>query len=416
MGARATAVTGHGVGTEARVVAGAFLAYGAIFFDRLAPLYLVGVIAADLGVPSAAEGTLALLIGVGWAAAMPIARLASGRWSHRRRVVVAGLGSAAIGGLSVIAPGWGTFVALRGLAGLVAATAAPAVTGLTFAAAPARRRGLDLGLVQSSTRLLGSLLSPALVTAVAVTAGWRPALLLSAALVVLGAIVLLVLVPAEVAPGQPGTSGSLSYRAGGRRNVVVCVIAAAVLLLWLTLISQIGVGLLTGWLDVSTDRAGQLVGAFGLGAAIGALAVPPLSDRMGRRAALAASATAGGLGGLLLGAAALTDAGLAPLAVALLLALGGMAMGGFPLVISIIPAEAVATGDVGRALAAPIVGAELVGGAALPALAGAIAAQLGGPVVLLAAAGAVLLVGVLPLALAPLERSEVIETDPATAP
>lgn len=391
---------------EVPAIAGAFFAYGAIFFDRFAPLYVVALIAADLGVPSAAEGTVALLIGVGWALAMPTARLASGRWPDRRRVLAAAAGAAVCGAASAAAPGWLALVALRGLGGLCAGTAAPAITSLAFAAAPAHRRGLDVGIVQSSTRLLGSLASPAVVTAVALAWGWRAALVASALAVVAGAAVLAALVRPQPRPAQqPGGSAAepLSFRPGGRRNVLLSAVGCVVLLFWITTFSQSAVPLVQQWLTVEADVAGRVVAAFGVGAGAAALLTPIASDRVGRRAALAAAVALGGLGGLGMALAAAAELPVGPWAAAALVLLGGVAMGGLPLVISIVPAEGVATGDVGRALAVPIASAELAGGAALPAVAAAAAAEVGLAPVLAVAAASVLALAAVSAALEPLE-------------
>lgn len=383
---------------EIATVAGAFTVYGAIFFDRLAPLYLVHLIASDLGVPDAAEGTLALLIGLGWAGAMLLARAASGRWADRTRILV-GAGTCAVLSLaSAAAPGWLAFIALRGLGGLAAGTASPAVTALSFAAAPPRRRGLDLGLVQSSTRVLGSLASPVAVTAVAVAWGWRPAIMVSAAFLAVGALVLASLVPAGASTrAARRRDADLVYIPGGVRDVAVCTAVSVVLIAWLMIFSQSGVPLVSGWLDVPADVAGRYVGLFGIGSAIAAMAVPIGSDTVGRKAALVWSALIGGGSGV--AAAMLAALGVVPPlpVVALLLLLAGVTMGGLPLSISIVPAEAVASGDVGRALAWPIAVGEIAGGAALPALAAAAAVPLGlGPVV---AAGAAAVGGTAGLAL-----------------
>ncbi|QBI21010.1 hypothetical protein ER308_16460 [Egibacter rhizosphaerae] len=72
--------------------------------------------------------------------------------------------------------------------------------------------------------------------------------------------------------------------------------------------------------------------------------------------------------------------------------MGGVGMGGLPLVISIVPAEAVAEGEVSRALLVPIASAELLGAAALLLAAAAAAAAVGHPPVVAAtAAGLVVL-------------------------
>lgn len=376
---------------EVATVSGAFLLYGSVFFDRLAPLYLVGLVAADLGVPSRVEGTLALCIGLGWAAAMPLVRSTSGRWPDRTRILVA----AGVGGtlslLSAAAGGWLLFIVLRGLGGLAAASGAPSVTALVFGSAPADRRGRDLGIVQSSTRLLGSLVSPVVVTAVAVASGWRAAIVTSGVVLLVGAVVLALLVPPAPggALGRPGHR-PFSYRHEGRRNVLLCAIGCGLLLGWLTIWSQSSVALLRTWLDVGPDLAGRYVGLFGFGAATAALLVPVVSDRIGRRAALALAGIVGGGGGLALGAMA--AAGVRPPLVVVWAALflAGTAMGGLPLCISIVPAESVATGDVGRALTGPIFTGEVVGSAALPAVAAWAAASVGRPAVLMAGATGVL--------------------------
>lgn len=386
---------------EVPTVAGTFLAYGALFFDRLAPLYLVALIASDLSVSREGQGILALTIGVGWAGSMALARWASGRWGNRRRILVAAAGVSLLGAASALVSGWTAFVILRGLGGLLAGTAAPAVTALSFAAAPAHRRGLDLGVVQSSTRLLGSLVSPVIVTAVAAAVDWRAALLTSSGFVVVGAIALVVLVPTvPPPPGDNASSATPILHRGGCRNIWLCTASSVALVMWLIVVSQGGGPLLQAWLDLGVAEAGRLLSLSGVGAWLATLVVPLGSDRLGRRGALAASSLAGGVAGLGVAIAASGSAG-GWLTAALLMTLSGVAMGGLPLVISIIPAEAIASGDVGRALTAPIIGAELLGGAMLPAVAFAAAARVGLPFVLGIAAVLLLLVTTLSFALRP---------------
>jgi MFS family permease len=395
----------RGRGGEAATVAASFVAYGAVFFDRLAPLYLVALIAADLGVPSAYEGTLALLIGLGWAAAMPVVRATSGQLGDRDRILLAAVVSALLGLASAAAPGWVVFVALRGLAGLAAASGAPAITSLVFSSSPPSRRGLDLGIVQSSTRIVGSLVAPVVVTAVTVSAGWRPAIVVSAVLVLVGAVTLLVTVPRGGAPRRRrvATDHAYALHPGGRRNVVLCTLACVLLLAWLTVWSQSSVPLIQGWLGVDADAAGRLVGWFGVGSGVAALLVPIVSDRVGRRGALAAGSAIGGSGGLVAGVLAATGAVPPRAVVVTVLFAAGVAMGGLPLVISIVPAEAVASGDVGRALTGPIAGGEVFGSAALPAAAAVLAVPLGLAVVVAISAAGVLGLVVLSALLRPLE-------------
>lgn len=397
-----------GPGREVALVGGAFFLYGAIFFDRLAPLYLVTLIAADLGVPSALEGTLALLIGMGWAIAMPIVRLTTGWFDDRSRILVAAVTTAVFSLASAAAGSWLLFVLLRGLGGIAAGSSSPAITSLMFSVAPAKRRGLDLGIVQSATRVIGSLVAPVVVTAVAVAHGWREAVVVSAGVLLISAVTMLVTVPgSRRRPGAGAPREEFAWLPGGRRNVLLSTIACVLLLAWLTIWSQSSVPLISSWLAVDADQAGRLVGLFGIGAGVSALAVPISSDRLGRRGALALSSILGGAGGIALGVLAASAVVPARGLVALVVVLCGVAMGGLPLVISIVPAEAVASGDRGRALLAPIGAGEIFGAAALPALAAVVAVPLGHAAVMGVAGAGVLGLTVISVLLRPLSPAAV---------
>ncbi len=386
---------------EVPTITGTFLIFGALFFDRLAPLYLLALIADDLPVSRIGQGTLALTIGLGWAGSMALARWTSGRWGNRRRILVAVTGAALLGAASVVATSWTAFILLRGLGGLLAGTAPPAVTALSFAAAPAHRRGLDLGVVQSSTRLLGSLISPVVVTSIAVAIDWRIALLTSSGFVAVSATVLMLLVPVDPPPADDAVAAATPVlHPTGRRNILLCTAAAIALTSWYTVVSQSAGPILQAWLDLGAAEAGRLLGLFGLGGWLAALVVPLASDRIGRPMALAASSLVGGAAGLGVAIAANGSAG-GPLTAAILMTLSGVALGAMPLAISIIPAEAVASCDVGRAVAAPIIGAEVLGAALLPAIALAATGQVGSSTSLGVAAGLLLVVAASSLALRP---------------
>lgn len=209
----------------------------------------------------------------------------------------------------------------------------------------------------------------------------------SALLLLAGGVVLTVAVPRGLrSRGRSSVSAPFELHVGGRRNVVLSTVACILLLAWLIVWNQSSVQPVSDWLAVDASAAGRLVGVFGIGASVAAFAVPMAIDRFGRRLSLACTALLGGAGGLAVGVVAAADvvppAGLATVG----LFLSWVAMGGLPLVISIIR---VASGDVGRALVAPIAGSEVVGAAVLPILA-APAIPLGLPLVVALAATAVL--------------------------
>ncbi len=394
-------------GREFATVASSFLTYGSVFFDRLAPLYLVALIASDLGVPSAAEGTLALLIGLGWALAMPVVRATAGRFDDRTRILAAVVVSAGFSLLSATATSWLWFIVLRGVGGIAAGSGSPVFTSLMFTVAPPSRRGLELGIVQASTRIIGSLAAPIVVTAVTVAYGWRQAMVVSALLLLASVVVFVLAVPGgRTRPGSATAQERFVWRKGGRRHMLLCTLGCIVLLAWLNIWSQSSVGLVEGWLQVSADEAGRRVGLFGIGSGIGALAIPILSDRVGRRSAIALGAILGGGGGVAVGVMAGLEVVPAGWIIGLAILLCGVAMGNLPLTISIVPAEAVASGDRARALLIPIAAGEILGAALLPVIAAVLAAPFGYPVVVAAAGGAVCSMLIISVLLRPLGPPE----------
>jgi hypothetical protein len=361
---------------EARAVGGGALVFGTLFLDRLAPLYLIVIIREEEALGPGALAMIPLVIGIGWAVAMTVGRWTRGRWSDRSRIAIGAGGAALFHVASALVGAWPAFLVLRFLGGILAGTVAPPVTGLIFAWAPPRRRGLDAGIMFSSTRLLGSLVAPVLVLAVAVRAGWQTALLVSALLLLLATIAFLAVSPAG--PARPSTAADAVERREqartvlaphGSRNVALATVFGILFAGWLTIVSQFGPSVVVSSLEVTPDRAGAIVGGFGIGGWIAALTVPALSDRIGRGGAVGGASAIGGTAALVLTYVLAAGPGSPTWVPTLLFALGGIALGALPLALSVIPGEAVLRGDPGGAVTWPVVGAEVIGAAVLPALA-----------------------------------------------
>ena len=137
--------------------------------------------------------------------------------------------------------------------------------------------------------------------------------------------------------------------------------------------------------------AGGVLGSFGVGAAIGAFVVPTWSDRIGRRAGQFTTMALGAVSGTAILVLNRLDAG-SVLVGLLVLGVGGLAMGGLPMALSLIPADTVAVGDPGRAMVMPALVAELAGGGIAPAVLAILAAHFG-PTVPIAGAAGLLTIG-----------------------
>jgi len=348
----------------APTVAAAFLAYGAVFFDRLAPLFLLTTILRDLPVTVSLEGTLPLTVGLGWALAVPMTRIAARRLGDRDRLALGLVIAGVLGLASALTTSWLTFVLLRGIAGVFSGATAQPVTALSFRVSPRARWGLVTGFVQSAPRVGGNLLAPALIVIVAASFGWRAALATSAIVLLVIAALVIAIVPRT--PPSDRVADALVWKDGGERTVNACAWASTAILVWLTTFSQAGIPLLIRWLDVTVLRAGELMSTFGAGAVLAAFLAPWSSDRIGRHGAVAVAGSIGSAAGGLLVALPLLGARPTETVVALLLLGAGVGMGALPLVMSAIPAESVRSGDVGLAMARPLVAGEAFGAALLP--------------------------------------------------
>lgn len=378
-----------------RTVAGGFLLYGALFTDRLAPLFLAERIGIHFDVEVAALGLLPFAIAVGWTVGLGAGRLAGRRLSLRQRLWVGGSITALAGLASVLAPSYAVFLTIRLLGGVGANIASPALIALVVRATPLHRRGAALGVLQSSTRVAGSFLAPIVLTLVVAAAGWRPAVAVAAATIVLVLLPAMALLPRQLGPsGTSAMSRPPTYRPGGGGLIALAAVTAVLTMLWLVLMSQGGVPLLEQWLGLEVAAAGRLLAWFGIGGTFAAVAVPSWSDRS-RSLALAGASLATAISGGVLGVAALLELPLPLPAVAACIGLAGIGLGGLPLAISVLPADAVAEGDVDRAVEVPIISAELLGGALLPAIAFAVITEVGMAGLILTTAASFLLLAVI---------------------
>lgn len=371
-----------------RTVAAGFLLYGALFTDRLAPLFLADRIGAAFEVDASALGLLPFAIALGWLLGLAAGRLVGRRISLQQRLWVGALVTATAGMASLLAPNFALFLLLRLLGGIGANITSPALIALVVRASPPHRRGIALGTVMSSTRIAGSFAAPIALTAIVAQAGWQPALAVATGTLLLAIGPVVLLVPRHVGSAEaPAKSLPPVYREEGPRILAIAGVLAMLTFLWLTLISQGSVPMLESWLGVDVTTAGRLLGWFGIGSTVAAIGVPLWSDRS-RAAAVGGSCLVAAVAGGYLGIAVLLDWQPATVVVGLCFALAGIGLGGLPLAISVLPADAVREGDVDRAIEVPIISAELVGGAILPAVAFAIVAQVGiAPVLLVVAAG-----------------------------
>lgn len=190
-------------------------------------LVIAGVlpdIARDLDVSVAASGQLVTVFALTFALGAPVAAAVTARVPRRGLLVgaaavfvLANLGAAA-------APGYGSVLAARVVAGLAAATASPAAFAVAAAAAPEGRRGRFLAVV--SAGMTTSLVAGVPVgTWIGDALGWRATMLYVAALAAVAGVVLAVTLPGL--PGAAPVRGRLrALRRPGTALALVAMVPA----------------------------------------------------------------------------------------------------------------------------------------------------------------------------------------------
>jgi len=350
------------------------LTFGVVMFDRGAINFLSPFILKDLPLSNAQIGVAASVVALTWAASGLLIGRLSDRVGRRKPFL---LGAVVLFSLCSIATGFvggfAALVAVRLAMGLGEGPVPAMATALNLGHSSDDRRGFNVGLFAFFTGLLGSTLAPMILVGWAISFGWRAAFFL-AGVPGLVAAALIALVVREAprqhatvvaAPGSPLAILRV-------RNVWLCAVIASLLLAsWL--VAQVFLPLyLVRVRHLSPLDMGVVMTAYGLVGLVGALVLPALSDRLGRKPVLAVFASSavviplacvwwtGGVAGL----AALCGVG------ALGSALPHVAIG-------MAPGESVRPVDRGTALGLVMGVAEICGGFGGPSLAGLAADHMG---------------------------------------
>lgn len=348
------------------------LANGVVALDRLTVSYLSPFIVADLHLSNTQVGllqgalSLAIAISSFW-----LGQLAD-RTGKRKIILILGavifsIGSAAGG----FASGFILLFAARFLLGFAEGPMVPVSQAVLADATAPERRGFFMGAMQmTGAFLFAGFVGPWIAVLIAAAWGWRYAFFLSAIPGLLLALALALTVDRDPPPAPDA-----NYSQQGLTETFAALWRVPNMRL------ALGVaGLFTGWLAVQnsflalyltsvkhltpTAMSGVL-SMGGIAAVAGGIALPWLSDRIGRRAVLAYGSFAGVVAPLAL----LSLPGDAWLLGAAVL-IGWSVLGIAPLYCAVVPSESVPPALVTSAIGLSMAVAELVGGVIAPAIAG----------------------------------------------
>jgi MFS family permease len=351
------------------------LTFGIVMLDRGAINFLAPFIVADLKLTNAQLGIAASVVSLTWAVAGYLVGRISDTSGRRKPYLV---GAVVLFSLCSIASGFagGFFmlVTARLLMGLGEGPVPALSTALIFDASSPHRRGLNYGVFAFFTGLLGSVLAPIVIVALATWFDWRVAFYLAGVPGLVAAVVIALFVrevPAALAPigGNLRAKQQSSFVDVLRvRNVWLSAMIASLLLAFLTDLFVFLPLLLVRELQLLPGAMGVVMTAVGAVVLFGGLVLPALSDRWGRKTVLIACAPLGAVLPLACVYGTGSFAGLVAFC-----ALAGL-VGALPfLAIAIVPSESIQPRDRGAAVGLVMGTAEILGGFAAPAITGIVA-------------------------------------------
>lgn len=374
-----------------------FFTFGFVFMDRLSIVFLFPFIGPALHLNNAEIGMIVSILSITWA----ISGWFFGSFSdHLRRkrafLIPITLFFSITSILSGLVNSFYTMVIVRGLMGLGEGPILPIAQAAVSEASTPKRRGFNLGFVQSASGLLGATIAPIVVTDIAATSSWRNAFYLLAVPGILMTLVLWRFMKKEDAHLQADhTHVRLPYATVfTHRNVWLSTVISGAFMTWLFVLTTFAPLYLIKVDHFTIPQMGLIMSAMGFGSFIWGFFVPYLSDHFGRKITLILFSFISCLSPLALLTIHST--------VTIMMLVGFFAnvgQGCFPLFMAIIPAESVNPTQAATAISLSQGAGELVGGALLPTLAGAAADTFGLSAPLWIAAAGALCAAVVSMAL-----------------
>jgi predicted MFS family arabinose efflux permease len=274
---------------EWKVVGAMALGFGLVGIDRFLISPLFPTIARELGLNYGDIGTIAGALALAWGIAALLMGSLSDRIGQRKVLVGALILFSLLIGASGLATGLGSLIAVRLIMGVADGAFTPASIAATLEASAPRRRGLNIGIQQMMLPLCGLAFAPWLVGFLLPHIGWRwifalfgiPGLALAAFVW-------------KVMPDVISVSAPQNLLEDWRQILAVRNVRLLMLLMpcWLTCLVTTSAFLpsyLVDYRHLSNAHMGFVMTAIGLGSTLGTLALPTLSDIVGRKPVLLGS-------------------------------------------------------------------------------------------------------------------------------
>lgn len=355
------------------------LAFGFVFFDRLALSFLAPFLVPELQLNNTQLGMLASALALTWAiAGYGVGALSDYLGNRKVLLVIAIVVFSACSVISGLATSFLMLLGARLVMGLAEGPVLPIAQSIMAAESSEHRRGFNMGVLQNFlSSLLSYFAAPLILVAIGSAYGWREAFYIAGipGFIVAILIALFIREPKHSVPVAAHGAGNTIplSKMLGYRNIWICTIISCLMVAWLLIQLTFLPIYLVQTRGFSPGVMSIAMSALGVAAAISSIVVPALSDRFGRRPALAVFAFVGVLSPL----TTVLFNGPLP-AMILLIGLGFLAIGCFSLFMATVPSETIPPAYVATALGFIMGVGEIAGGFAGPGLAG-LAADAFGP-------------------------------------
>jgi MFS transporter, ACS family, hexuronate transporter len=354
------------------------LAFGIVFFDRVALNVLAPFVVPDLKLNNSELGALAAGLGLTWAISGYGVGALSDYLGNRKLLLVAAIIVFSI--CSIISGLASSFLMLLGarmVMGVAEGPVLPIAQSIMMAESSEKRRGFNQGVLQNFlSTLMGSFAAPLILVAIGSAYGWRHAFYVAGIPGFVIALLILCFVR-EPKPVETRLHGNVVARFGlarllRYRNVWVCTIVACLMIAWV-LIQLVFLPIyLVQTRGLTPGEMSIVMAATAVSSAVSSMVVPALSDRFGRRPITVLFTLLSLFGPL----TAVLFSGPLPV-MCLLMAAGFFAVGSFSLFMATIPSETIPSAQVATTMGFIIGVGEIVGGFSGPGLAGVAADALG---------------------------------------
>lgn len=279
--------TGWDSGYEYRVVGLMAIGFGLVGLDRYIIFPLFSVIREDLGLDYADLGIISAALAFTWGLSAIYSGNLTDKVGAKRVAIVAIIAFSTLVAFTGLANGLISLIILRALMGLAEGGFVPASIVQTIRVSKPERVGLNFGIQQMAAPLVGLGFGPIIaVSLLAVLPGWEWVFAVIALPgFILAYFVLTTVKPeeitqnAEVADGPKVSFGeALKYR-----NVIFGALAITFIFIALNALSTFGPTYLTDYIKLSDQGMGLVTACLGAGGLLGMIALPALSDKVGRK-------------------------------------------------------------------------------------------------------------------------------------